>query len=76
MPRELASDLDKLADIRHTLRPILLRHDDDIEIRLADHVLQNLGGGCGVPFVHPMVQDSIEQSQLHFMRGIVVVKRP
>ena len=61
--RELPRDFDQLSDIGYALWAVLLRHHNDIEVRRADDILKNLGGGGRVAAHDPAGEDSLEGHQ-------------
>jgi hypothetical protein len=53
-------DLDQLSYIRHALRSVLLCHEHDIEVSLADNILQDLRRGSGVTPFDPEPEKVLE----------------
>src|SRR5262249_36188854 len=59
-PSQISGDLDQLADIGHSLRTVLMGHQDNVEICLSDDVLQDFGGCGGVSPFDPVLQKFLE----------------
>ena len=65
MTRQAPCDFDQFADIGDTLRSVLLRHHDNVEICFANDVLENLGGGGGVAVFKPVCEKLVEERDPH-----------
>ena len=60
LPRELARDFNQFSDIGQALTAVLLRHHDDVEVGLPNHILKYFRGCGRIPAAHPVVENLVE----------------
>src|SRR5437016_3596600 len=76
LTREAPCDFDQFSDIGDTLRSVLLRHHDNVEICPADDVLKNLGGGGRVAAFPPITEKFVEDGDPHPAGWLFLRLRP